>query len=392
MYDLPPSLPSPSSSSFVQSSTKMSRSNSPIPHISTLIPHHHHHHHHHSHHHSQYSPNSRAADITRLLDPTYASHNSSSSGSSSRSASQPLQTRAYVDHHGDLHDPDYRDFPVLPTRPKSNAPRRRHTASSAQLLHHHHSASRLPASPARTDRYSTYPLVARPEWERDWATEIEDLDEDDEEELVDLSSPFVRTSSSHTTPSSRRASLPPSIYAHSTFFYNEPVSMTSSPVDSLEEQEEGGLGLSESPFEDLGAEEFVEEETASTSKGRASSLLRRMKRSGSQCSVPPVIEAPAPPPPSIVAPPVPKEEMELELEEHAEEPHPVPSIEFDEDDDVSVPPSRRRRAHADADAPSDDRPSCTHVLRQQWRAVALRLRFGVFHVQRRLATPRRKTM
>lgn len=35
------------------------------------------------------------------------------------------------------------------------------------------------------------------------------------------------------------------------------------------------------------------------------------------------------------------------------------------------------------------RPSCTHALRQQWQALSLRLRFGVFHVKRRL---RRKTI
>ncbi|PSR77570.1 hypothetical protein PHLCEN_2v7760 [Hermanssonia centrifuga] len=278
MYDHPPSIPSPFTSSVALSSTKASRSHSPIPHISTLLPNHHHHlplHHHHG----QYSPNSRAADISRLLDPAYTSSSSSSSGSSSRSSSQQTQTRAYVDHHGDLHDPDYRDFPVLPTRQKPNAPRRRHTASTAQLQ------SRI-ASSTRPDRYSTYPLVARPEWERDWGTEVEDLDED-EEDVHDLNTSYAPTSSSRTTPSSRRASLPPSIYAHSSFFYNEPVSMTSSPVDSLDEQEEGALGLSGSPFEDLGMEETEEQVSASPSKTtRTSSLLRRMKRNSSQSSVP----------------------------------------------------------------------------------------------------------
>lgn len=35
------------------------------------------------------------------------------------------------------------------------------------------------------------------------------------------------------------------------------------------------------------------------------------------------------------------------------------------------------------------RPSCSYALRQQWQALSLRLRFGVFHVKRRL---RRKTI
>ncbi|TFY53919.1 hypothetical protein EVG20_g9915 [Dentipellis fragilis] len=61
---------------------------------------------HHSHF-SKYSPSSRAADISRLLDPSYLS--------SSSTSSSPASVSAYVDHHGDLHDPDYRDFPALPT-------------------------------------------------------------------------------------------------------------------------------------------------------------------------------------------------------------------------------------------------------------------------------------
>jgi hypothetical protein len=43
---------------------------------------------------------SRESDISRLLDPSY---------SSSKNASNA----AYVDHHGDLHDPDYRHFPPV---------------------------------------------------------------------------------------------------------------------------------------------------------------------------------------------------------------------------------------------------------------------------------------
>ena len=50
----------------------------------------------------QYAPATRASDISRLLDPSYTS----ASGS-------PYQTVVYVDHSGDFHDPDYRDFPIV---------------------------------------------------------------------------------------------------------------------------------------------------------------------------------------------------------------------------------------------------------------------------------------
>ncbi|KAG2154097.1 hypothetical protein DEU56DRAFT_907554 [Suillus clintonianus] len=61
--------------------------------------------------HRPYSPSTRASDIARLLDPTYASP-------SHQSAFKPLGSRTairevYVDHHGDLHDPDFRDFPTF---------------------------------------------------------------------------------------------------------------------------------------------------------------------------------------------------------------------------------------------------------------------------------------
>jgi hypothetical protein len=51
---------------------------------------------------SKHSPSTRESDVSRLLDPTYSS--------SSKNASNA----PYVDHHGDLHDPDYRHFPPVP--------------------------------------------------------------------------------------------------------------------------------------------------------------------------------------------------------------------------------------------------------------------------------------
>ena len=61
---------------------------------------------------SKYSPSTRAAEVSRLLDPTY----SHPQGSGSSSSNSPLSV--FVDHYGDLHDPDYRHFPVVATRLK----------------------------------------------------------------------------------------------------------------------------------------------------------------------------------------------------------------------------------------------------------------------------------
>lgn len=58
----------------------------------------------------QYSPSSREADIARLLDPAYASPAPHSPLSRSP---RMAPTEVYVDQRGDLHDPDFRHFPVF---------------------------------------------------------------------------------------------------------------------------------------------------------------------------------------------------------------------------------------------------------------------------------------
>lgn len=57
-----------------------------------------------------YSPSSREADIARLLDPAYASP---AAHSPLTKSPKMAPKEVYVDHHGDLHDPDFRDFPPL---------------------------------------------------------------------------------------------------------------------------------------------------------------------------------------------------------------------------------------------------------------------------------------
>ena len=66
-----------------------------------------------THHSTKYTPSTRQAEVSRLLDPSYSNIQQ---GSSSSKTNSPLSV--FVDHHGDIHDPDYRDFPALSTRPK----------------------------------------------------------------------------------------------------------------------------------------------------------------------------------------------------------------------------------------------------------------------------------
>lgn len=66
-----------------------------------------------THHSTKYTPSTRQAEVSRLLDPSYSNIQQ---GSSSSKTNSPLSV--FVDHYGDIHDPDYRHFPALPTRPK----------------------------------------------------------------------------------------------------------------------------------------------------------------------------------------------------------------------------------------------------------------------------------
>ncbi|EMD38125.1 hypothetical protein CERSUDRAFT_113273 [Gelatoporia subvermispora B] len=338
MYDSPrTSSPPPSPHK------KHHRSHSPVPRISTLLPHAHHHHSSGgstsgAHCHSQYSPSTRAADISRLLDPAYASP-ASSSGSSASSSSAHPQPRAYVDHQGDLHDPDFRDFPVL--RP---APRATHLTKRRRT-----SAGPGPVARARTpDRLPTYPGAhRRPSWERGWATDADDDDEDDDEPETPLNAhfgPFSGRAQLHShTPYRRAPPAPSSVYAYKSYapaytpFYSEPVPLSGSPPGSLED--EPALQLDESPFGEDDEEDFG---VTHTKQRRSSASMWRSRRSASSA---------------------------------ADEASPT------EEWEKPSPRSPRKQFSLD---PSDTTPSCTYALRQQWEAIRLRVRFGVFHAKRRL--------
>lgn len=322
MYDYP--IPSSSSYSSPPSPPKrhrhQRRSNSPVPRIATLLPHACH---------KQYSPSSRASDISRLLDPTYTSSVSVSSPES--------PSRAYVDHRGDLHDPDYRDFPILrPTRRSKSSMTRKQRRTSG--------SSARSQSITRTDRYSSYPLAvpSRPSWERDWNTEI--FDDEDEDDLdADLGDATDVESQSHSSPfssaSSRlsytRVSPYSSPYSN---HYGEPLIMSSSPISI---SEDNALQLISSPFEEteLDGADIEEEERP---KSRRSCLIR--KCSGRQQ----------------------KNKEKDVLSEDKEQDN------LEHDDRIPVVED------------SDFVPTCTHALRRQWQAFNLRLRFGIFHAKRRL--------
>ncbi|KAG7448303.1 uncharacterized protein BT62DRAFT_918706 [Guyanagaster necrorhizus] len=130
----------------------------------------------------------KRAEASRLLDPSYYSttHN--------------YQPRVYIDRKGNMHDPDYRHFPVLSSSPSSS------------------SSSNSPLSRRNV----------RPHWESGYTYESA-IPDDDEDLQGDYYDPFtnhgLRRSSSLTRPT--------------TPYYpsSSPVSDFESPFDDLEEKQ-----------------------------------------------------------------------------------------------------------------------------------------------------------
>lgn len=107
--------------------------------------------------HSHRTATDESQHLSRLLDPSYLP-----SPSSSQSSSSPPRS-AYVDRHGDLHDPDYRHFPAMLQTTKSR----------------------------RSGSHSS----ARPAWEHSYYDEqVVDDEDDPEEDAYDEYDPFRSTS------------------------------------------------------------------------------------------------------------------------------------------------------------------------------------------------------
>ncbi|KAI9065469.1 hypothetical protein FKP32DRAFT_1537678, partial [Trametes sanguinea] len=247
------------------------------------------------------------------------------------------QTRAYVDHNGDLHDPDYRDFPVLrqPSRATPTGKRRRTSTGSANAVR---SRSH--------DRYSLGVHPTRPGWERDWATEADESDADDVDDDAESQSHFSPFSSQNapTRRATSHSAFSFAPYHPPAYYYYTDAPHSSSPVGSLEEETTNALQLHESPFGEDEAEDAAEEV-----RSRSSCLIRKASKPRKNA----MKEA--------------REKVIISEEE------PSPSMSPFDENDIDV--------HAST-------PTCTHILRQHWQAVTLRIRFGVFHAKRRLTRRR----
>lgn len=219
---------------------------------------------------SQLHTSGPAADVARLLDPAYApswhhrsrsvGHEFSSSYTGTGAAIGRIQeqVRAYVDEDGELHDPDYRVFPVFPPRVRpmglSNYSHghgygsggRTNPSLMASTMPRRHTVSGQPTTTKTTAATATTRNLwaERPTARERWASAIVDSDEDDDELNRDggrgrsdsvASYTYTHTSNrsrSHTPACSlsRTTSTRSSVHTAASYMYRDAASVVSAPA------------------------------------------------------------------------------------------------------------------------------------------------------------------
>lgn len=295
---------------------------------------------------SSFDGNRARSDLNRLLDPTY-------------STSCYNDNHAYVDAHGDLHDPDYRHFPLL------------------QQSYNRRS-----------------PNATRPHWEL-IHEEASLLDNDDDLLLLEEDSHYYYSSSKRNSfggynksltssprnhyAASHRSSSPSRVGITSAYsrgvgaggFSNlevSPPTSWSSSSSSESSSSPASYDLrSSSPFD------------AASEKSRcriASSLKSRRRRSGATASVSDKIRhakrASRDFDDEVTHDYLYRQEWPVAEEEEQE------VQEAEEREDMG---SRRR---VEQDLSSESVPTCSDVLKKRWQRLSLSIQFGMFRAERRI--------
>ncbi|KAG2145075.1 hypothetical protein BD769DRAFT_948316 [Suillus cothurnatus] len=167
--------------------------------------------------HRPYSPSTRASDIARLLDPAYASpsHQTAFKAVGSRTAIREV----YVDHHGDLHDPDFRDFPTFGHTHFKPSLERTYTDESdaeedEEIYQRRASIEKQRRRPSTTAYYAShayYPYDEPSSYESRDLAEVEDEDEQlDQQERAPLKEQcfMTRSKSPEKSPQTEKETYP----------------------------------------------------------------------------------------------------------------------------------------------------------------------------------------
>ncbi|KAG6896135.1 hypothetical protein C0992_010071 [Termitomyces sp. T32_za158] len=266
---------------------------------------------------ARHPPATKAQDISRLLDPAYSS-----------AAFAP--NSAYVDRHGELHDPDYRHFPIAqPRRRASNItvstrPRWESFDDPEEPEDDHFSPRRTSFSSYQPRRpvysYSYVPTLVIPDSLDSDDTVLDDNNDDDSPRPSGVSRILSRTKREF---SRRRRSLDAASNQSASPYYTSALLTPDTPTTT--------------------ATAVSEEHEPDTASLHAPSHHHPLAHTLSRFSC------------------------------HSAAP-------LDCARDAGYTPTQ------DAEGEQPWTPTCAQALRRQWQAVSLRIRFGVFRARRRMKT------
>lgn len=306
----------------------------------------------HFHHHSKHSA-THAADISRILDPSYSSSSASSSN-----------VHAYVDRNGDLHDPDYRHFPI----------------------------AHQPNSTKRNSTHSSYGynLPTRPTWE---LIDEDALDIDDDEYDLGEYPTNGRTKNNNIK---RPSSFSSYQYSSPTYSYHPQYQYSSSPQSATLDSDDTVFD----EYEEFEQEAFVEKEKEKEHR-RSNGVSHIIKSTRTKFATPPTtirshskerkrwssttiaddattvtVLSTSAANDSTHTPTSPVAHV------HAV---PIPPTQYQEKEERERERSERRARDLEREVEGERwTPTCTQAIRREWQAVSLRIRFGVFRAQRRM--------
>jgi hypothetical protein len=307
----------------------------------------------HHHHHTKHSA-ARAADISRILDPSYSSSSASSSN-----------VHAYVDRNGDLHDPDYRHFPIA-HQPNTS---KRHSSQSSH----------------------GYNLAARPRWE---LFDEDALDMEDDE--YDVGEYPTNGRLNNRRPSSFSHTSSPSYSNYSyhpqpqQFHHNSPPHSTTFDSDDTVFDE----------YEEFEHEAFVEKEKEKEPR-RSTAVSHILKSTRTKFATPPNTRSHSKERKRLPSTTISDDDATIVTvlstsaatdSMHSTFPavaHPLPPAstqsQYQEKEERERERSERRGRDLEREVEGERwTPTCTQALRREWQAVSLRIRFSVFRAQRRV--------
>ncbi|KAF8171669.1 hypothetical protein BJ912DRAFT_995380 [Pholiota molesta] len=342
-----------------------------------------------------------SADVSRLLDPSYLP--SSTAAKTARSASVSV----YVDPAGDLHDPDYRHFPVaLPAHSHAHhhssthynhSTHHQHSGYNTSYAYNHayaytHAGTRRPTSPAR------------PHFDWELAVDESALDDEypeDEEDLLAHAhqsqyhqahrAPMnARRSSVSTTatmrtggagyggcysPTGTASTLPTSCEDEDASPFEAEAEKESEKAKESEKVKEKENELKEKENE----KDVKDKRRRRLSKGDKEKEKARAKDAARMRDAEKAfirrVSFDADPTTSLT-----QNDNDDDARTHEEDERREVREEEDEDDDDEDAEARRVLREQGAYV-----PSCGESLRREWQAFALRVRFGVFRARRRVA-------